>query len=317
MTFKMPELNTPKEKLGAIVIIVAVLLVMATRLAPHYALAVGLLLGVSFGNILNSITRPLTKYLLQLCVVGLGFGMDFMKVVEAGSTGFLFTVCTIVGAMLLGLLLGKLLNTPKRISYLISAGTAICGGSAIAAIAPVMKAEEKEISMALATVFTLNAIALLTFPFIGQFFHLTQEQFGLWSAISIHDTSSVVGASTAYGNEALTIATTVKLARALWIIPLVILTSFLYGKKAGLKSFPVFILGFICASLFKTYVNLPEEFYTNIVTDSRTGLSVTLLLLGTGISLKSIKEVGLSALVNGILLWLILAVSTLISVIYF
>jgi uncharacterized integral membrane protein (TIGR00698 family) len=292
----------------------ATILIVVLKLQPHFALLIGLVIAFTVGNSLNSVTKPLTKILLQICVVGLGFGMNFDQVAKAGQSGFLFTVATIAGALLLGALLGKLLNVEKKIAYLISAGTAICGGSAIAAVSPVVDADDKEISVAMGTVFTLNAIALLLFPFIGHYFHLSQAQFGLWSAIAIHDTSSVVGASSAYGAEAMTIATTVKLARALWIIPLTIASAFLFGKKAGMKAFPMFILYFVAASLLNTYLPINKEVSTFIVQLSKMGLSITLLMIGAGISMKSLKAVGFKALLMGVILWLVLLLASLWAV---
>ena len=305
------------QKISLAALLLLSICIAAFHVPPHFSLAIGLFIGLTVGNPIEKLTKPVTKYLLQACVVGLGFGMDFMKVVDAGKTGIIFTLITIIGALGLGLLLGKLLKVSDRITYLISCGTAICGGSAIAAVSPAINAEEKEISMAMATVFTLNAIALLIFPYIGQVLDLSQQQFGLWSAIAIHDTSSVVGAASAYGDEALIVATTVKLARALWIIPLVIITALVYGKKAGIASFPVFILLFVLASLANTYLSIPNEIPKGIVSLSKSGLSVTLLLIGANISVKNIRETGIKALLLGFLLWLVLLVGTLAMIYYY
>lgn len=308
---------TTNQKISIAILVILSVCIVAFHIPPHFSLAIGLLIGLTVGNPIQNITKPITKYLLQGCVVGLGFGMDFMKVVDAGKTGILFTLITIFGALGLGLLLGKILKVPGKITYLISCGTAICGGSAIAAISTAMEADEKEISMAMVTVFTLNAIALLLFPNIGHALDLSQQQFGLWSAIAIHDTSSVVGAAAAFGDEALTIATTLKLARALWIIPMVIITAMIYGKKAGVKSFPIFILLFVLASLSNTYLHIPKEISGGIVSLSKSGLSITLLLIGANISINNIRETGVKALLLGFLLWLILLVGTLLTVVYF
>lgn len=312
----MNSFNSTQKISLAILLLLSVAIVLF-HIPPHFSLAIGLLIGLTVGNPIQKITKPITKYLLQACVVGLGFGMDFMKVVDAGKTGIIFTIITIFGALGLGLLLGKILKVPNKITYLISCGTAICGGSAIAAVSPAMEADEKEISMAMATVFTLNAIALLLFPYIGHFLDLSQQQFGLWAAIAIHDTSSVVGAASAYGDESLTIATTVKLARALWILPMVIITAIIFGKKAGIKSFPIFILLFVMASLANTYLHLPKEISSGIVSLSKSGLSITLLLIGANISVKNIRETGVKALLLGFLLWLVLLGGTLAAVVYY
>lgn len=308
---------TTNQKISIAILVILSVCIVAFHIPPHFSLAIGLLIGLTVGNPIQNITKPITKYLLQGCVVGLGFGMDFMKVVDAGKTGILFTLITIFGALGLGLLLGKILKVPGKITYLISCGTAICGGSAIAAISTAMEADEKEISMAMVTVFTLNAIALLLFPNIGHALDLSQQQFGLWSAIAIHDTSSVVGAAAAFGDEALTIATTLKLARALWIIPMVIITAMIYGKKAGVKSFPIFILLFVLASLSNTYLHIPKEISGGIVSLSKSGLSITLLLIGANISINNIRETGVKALLLGFLLWFVLLVGTLLAVINF
>ncbi len=303
------------QKTSIAILIILSICIILFNIPTHFSLTIGLIIGFSVVNPIQKITKPVTKYLLQACVVGLGFGMDFMKVIDAGKTGIIFTLITIFGALALGLLLGKILKVSGKITYLISCGTAICGGSAIAAVSPSIDADEKEISMSMATVFTLNAIALLLFPYIGHLLGLTQYQFGLWSAIAIHDTSSVVGAAAAYGDEALTIATSIKLARALWIIPLVLVTALVYGKKAGMASFPLFILLFILASLANTYLNIPPEISKGIVNISKSGLSITLLLIGANISVNNIRETGFKAFLLGFLLWFILLLGTLAVVV--
>jgi uncharacterized integral membrane protein (TIGR00698 family) len=211
----------------------------------------------------------------------------------------------------IGYLLGRLLKVDTTISYLISCGTAICGGSAIAAISQSLRADEKDISVSIGTVFILNAIALFIFPSIGNYFHLTQQQFGIWAAIAIHDTSSVVGAASKYGNEALMTATTVKLARALWIIPLVLLTSFIFKHQSSAKAFPWFILFFVIASVINSYLNVPLSVTANIFKAAKTGFSITLFLIGTGISVKALKQVGAKPLLQGIVLWVIIIVASL------
>ena len=305
-----------KQKISILLLLLLGSIIVIFNIPPHFSLAIGLFIGLTVGNPIQNITKPVTKYLLQVCVVGLGFGMDFIKVMDAGKTGILFTVITISGALLLGFLLGKLLKVPNKITYLIACGTAICGGSAIAAVSPAIEAKGKEISIAMATVFTLNAIALLLFPYIGQYFNLSQHQFGLWSAIAIHDTSSVVGAAAAYGDESLIVATTVKLARALWILPMVIITAMVYGKRTGIKSIPFFILLFVLASMANTYLHIPKEISATIVTLSKSGLSITLLLIGANISISNIRETGVKAFLLGFLLWLVLLVGTLVAVVY-
>ena len=281
-------------------------------LSPSISLTLGLFIGLLFTNPYSKPTKPITKYLLQLSVIGLGFGMHFDQVMAAGKDGFVFTILTISAAMGLGFLLGRILKVDRIISYLISCGTAICGGSAIGAISQLVNADEKDISVSLATIFILNAVALFIFPPLGLFFHLTQEQFGIWAAIAIHDTSSVVGAAAHYGDTALQVATTVKLARALWIIPLALLTSFVFKKHGSAKAFPYFILFFIIASLITSYTTfIPEPATKQIIKLSKVGFSVTLYLIGMGISVKSLKAVGARPLVQGVLLWLFIIITSL------
>ncbi len=292
-------------------------LIIFFKVSPSISLLMGLAMGIFTGNPFPAKSKTATKYLLQGSVIGLGFGMNFTSVVAAGKDGFVFTMLTISAAIGLGFLLGKLFKVEKIISYLISVGTAICGGSAIAAISQVVEADEKDISISIGTVFILNAVALFIFPPIGEYFGLTQEQFGIWAAIAIHDTSSVVGAAAQYGNESLLIATTIKLARALWIIPMALLTSYIFKKQSNASSFPWFILFFVFASLVNTYVNIPEIIKTGILTLSKIGFSATLFLIGTGISLKNIKAVGPRPLLQGIILWVVILSGSLFFVLHY
>ena len=296
---------------------VFIVLIVFLKLSPSIALLMGLSMGIFTGNPFPAKSKTATKYLLQGSVIGLGFGMNFTAVVAAGKDGFVFTMLTISAAIGLGFLLGKLLKVEKIISYLISVGTAICGGSAIAAISQVVEADEKDISISIGTVFILNAVALFIFPPIGHYFGMTQEQFGIWAAIAIHDTSSVVGAATQYGNESLLIATTIKLARALWIIPMALLTSLVFKKQSKASAFPWFILFFVFASLVNTYVDIPEMLKTGILTLSKIGFSATLFLIGTGISLKNIKAVGPRPLLQGIILWVVILSGSLFFVLHY
>ena len=293
----------------AFVLLVAAILVF--RLSPSAALAMGLGLGLTTGNPFPKFSRKATKILLQASVIGLGFGMNFQKVLEAGKDGFVFTLLTIAAAMGLGYVLGRLLRVERVISYLLSVGTAICGGSAIAAVSQVLKADDNEISVSIGTVFILNAAALFLFPPLGMWFGLSEQQFGIGSAIAIHDTSSVVGAAANYGDEALQVATTVKLARALWIIPMVLLTSLAFKRQGSPWSFPYFILFFLLASVASSYTSLPAAFSSAMVTVAKAGFSVTLFLIGTGISLKAIRKVGARPLLQGVTLWIIIMFSSL------
>jgi uncharacterized integral membrane protein (TIGR00698 family) len=318
MTTEQPTKNhTPPKGLIVTLFFVFLGLIIFFRLSPSLSLVMGLVMGIFTGNPFAAKSKVATKYLLQGSVIGLGFGMNFTAVVAAGKDGFIFTVLTISAAMGLGFLLGRLFKVEKVISYLISVGTAICGGSAIAAISQVVEADEKDISISIGTVFILNAVALFIFPPIGHYFGLTQQQFGIWAAIAIHDTSSVVGASSNYGNEALMIATTIKLARALWIIPMAFLTSFIFKKQSKASAFPWFILFFVLASLINTYVAIPDLIKTGILTLSKIGFSITLFLIGTGISLKNIKAVGPRPLLQGVVLWMVILTGALFFVMHY
>ena len=287
------------------------LILAATGLvSPPIALAGGLIYGFSFLHPFHVEAKKLSRLLLQASVVGLGFGMDLQQVMQAGRSGFIYTAGSISIALLLGWGLGRLLRVKQRISYLISAGTAICGGSAIAAIAPITNASQEEIAVSLGTVFALNSIALLTFPAIGIALHMTQSQFGLWSALAIHDISSVVGATAKYGVVALTVGTTVKLARALWIVPLSVGTAMANKSKARIQ-WPWFILFFCLAAVSNTYVHLFQSAYPVLKHLGGIGLTVTLFLIGTGLSMKTLREVGVRPFLQGILLWILVAVGSL------
>lgn len=275
------------------------------------SLLAGILLAVTLGSPFKKFTKKVSKYLLQLSVIGLGFGMNLHSAIEAGKDGMLFTIVSVIGVMCLGVLLGKAFRLSRNNSYLISSGTAICGGSAIAAIAPIIDADDDETTLSMATVFTLNAAALLIFPAIGHLLGMSQEQFGTWAAIAIHDTSSVVGAGAAYGEEALKVATTVKLTRALWIIPMAVATTFIFRKKGKKISIPWFILIFIIAMLANTYFGIPEAISAGIVTCSKHALSATLFLIGCGISVQSIRNTGIRPFALGISLWIIISAATL------
>jgi uncharacterized integral membrane protein (TIGR00698 family) len=279
-------------------------------LSPPLALLAGLAYGLTFVHPYHVDAKRLSKLLLQASVVGLGFGMDLNQIVRVGRSGFLYTACSISFALLLGWGLGRLLHVEKTASFLISTGTAICGGSAIAAIAPILNAGEEAIAVSLGTVFVLNSVALLTFPAIGTALHLTQTQFGLWAALAIHDTSSVVGASAKYGVLALAVGTTVKLARALWIVPLSIGTALARKSKARIH-WPWFILFFCLAAVANTYIPLGQPVYPELKRLGVIGLTVTLFLIGTGLSVKTLREVGVRPLVQGVLLWIVVAAGSL------
>jgi uncharacterized integral membrane protein (TIGR00698 family) len=279
--------------------------------SPPVALAVGIALAQLLGNPFPTHTKAFTPKLLQFSVIGLGFVMNAHAAVQAGREGILFTMVSIFGTLILGFFVGKWLGLGRHVVHLISCGTAICGGSAIAAIGPVLRAKDEEMSVALGTVFVLNAIALFAFPPIGHALHMSQSQFGIWCAIAIHDTSSVVGAAAAYGNQALEVATTVKLARALWIIPVAIGTAMLFKQKDVKIKIPYFILGFILAMLANTFVPAAKPLGPLMVSLAKIGLTVTLFFIGAGLSAKVVKAVGVKPYVLGILLWLVISTASL------
>ena len=285
------------------------------------ALAGGLGFALIFGNPLKKLSQTISKHLLRLSIIGLGFGMNIYAVADAGKDGFLFAVCTIIGTLFIGILIGKLLKIETNTSLLISSGTAICGGSAIAAVGPVINADSKSMSVSLVTVFLLNAIALFVFPTIGHLLELTQVEFGTWAAIAIHDTSSVVGASSKYGEEALKIATTIKLTRALWIIPLVLILSLIKkGPSTNAQdkkkiSIPWFILFFILATVITTFLPEGEIVYQNIKEVAKHGLVLTLFLIGSSLTREDIKAVGFKPMLQGLILWILISVNSLLAVV--
>ena len=287
------------------------MLASAYSASPPLALALGLVLALALGNPFPEFTSRCSKWLLQISVVGLGFGMSLTEVLHAGRSGFLYTLVGISFAVACGLFLGRALSVERTPSLLISVGTAICGGSAIAAVGPVLDADDHDMAVSLGTVFILNAIALFLFPFVGHRLALSQSQFGIWSALAIHDTSSVVGAAAKYGSVALAVATTVKLTRALWIVPLTLAVAALNKHKARVQV-PWFILFFVLASVARSYS--PQSFmpvYTVLLSAARIGLAVTLFLIGSGLSRKAIAEVGTRPLVQGIVLWAIVALGSM------
>lgn len=275
------------------------------------SLLLGLLIAQFIGNPYLHLNHRATRLLLQVSVVGLGFGMNVGAAMKAGSDALVLTIVSIFGTLLIGYLLGRALRVNGKSSYLIAAGTAICGGSAIAAISPVIKAEENQMSVALGTVFILNAIALILFPYIGKELQLSSAQFGLWCAIAIHDTSSVVGAASKYGAQALEVATTIKLARALWIIPLAFFSSFLFQSKSAKAKIPYFIAFFILAMILNTYSPFVQLLSPQIVNLSKAGLNVTLFLIGSGLSKNIWYAVGIRPLLQGVLTWVIISTGTL------
>ena len=265
-----------------VIFLLAVVFCLSPLITPPIALLMGLLIAQFIGHPYLHLNHKATHILLQVSVVGLGFGMDVTSALKAGKEGILFTIVSIIGTLVIGFFVGKFLKIAKKTSYLISAGTAICGGSAIAAISPVIKAEEKQISVALGTIFILNSIALFLFPVIGHAMKLSQTQFGLWCAIAIHDTSSVVGAASKYGTQALEIATTVKLARASRIIPVALLSTFIFKNKGVKIKIPYFIGLFVLAMIANTYVPFVTQYSHYLTGFAKAGLTLTLFLDGCG-----------------------------------
>lgn len=299
-----------------VIFVAALLLCLTPFIDPPLALLLGIVLAQTIGHPYEHLNQKVTGWLLKASVVGLGFGMNLNKAIDAGKEGFVFTVFSILLTLAGGMIIGKILKIDKKISYLISSGTAICGGSAIAAVSPIIKAEGKQISVALGTVFILNSVALFVFPFIGHLFGLSQHQFGVWCAIAIHDTSSVVGAAAKFGQEALQVATTIKLMRALWIIPLSILIVFLEKGESRKINVPYFIGMFVLAICFSTYFPELNDIYPHVVTLAKKGLTVTLFFIGAGFSMSAIRSVGAKPLVQGTLLWMAISIISLVIIIY-
>ncbi len=278
------------------------------------ALLLGLIFAFTFKNPCPKFNKKTSKYLLQVAVVCLGFNMNLQESLKSGSEGMLFTVVSVVGVMALGVMVGYWFNINRKTAYLISSGTAICGCGAIAAVGPVLKADENEMAVSLGVIFILNSIALFIFPPLGHLFEMTQQQFGTWAAIAIHDTSSVVGAGEAYGEQALQLATLIKLTRALWIIPLALVTMFIFRDKTAKISIPWFIFIFVLAMVVNTYVALPEWFVSSMVWIAKRGMVVTLFLIGASLSLASIKSVGVRPLMQAVILWVVISVVSLFVV---
>lgn len=274
------------------------------------ALLAGFVFSFFLGNPLPDLTARASKSLLKLSVIGLGFGVNFVEVIEVGKNSLLLTLVSIALTLVLGTILGRFLKIPSKTRTLVSFGTAICGGSAIAAMAPVIKAKDEEIAVALATVFSLNAVALIVFPPLGLFFELDQHQFGLWAALAIHDTSSVVGASATFGAVALTVGTTAKLTRALWIAPCALVAGF-FCKSEERVGIPLFIIGFIAAAFINTWLPAFDVVWDGLYAFSKQALVMTLFLIGAGLTRKVLRQMGMGPLVLGVLLWLIVSMATL------
>ena len=293
-----------------VLFILGLLVAASGFVSPPMALAMGLIFGLTLAHPFATGSRKLSRYLLQASVVGLGFGMNLHQVIHAGRSGFVYTLLSISFAMVVGMTLGMLLRVQRTSAFLISTGTAICGGSAIAAVGPITHASDEQMAVSLGTVFVLNSVALLIFPSIGTALKLTQTQFGLWAALAIHDTSSVVGAAAKYGAVALAVGTTVKLARALWIVPVSVGTAVFKRAKAKIQ-WPWFIALFCLAAVCNTYFPGGAPAYAMLSKIAKIGLTVTLYLIGSGISIATLKQVGHRPLLQGVVLWLLVSVGSL------
>lgn len=293
-----------------ILFFVGLILAATGLISPPLALLGGLIYGFTLAHPFHVQSKRLAKFLLQASVVALGFGMNLHQVLQAGRSGFVYTAVSITAAMLVGLALGHFIRVEQKPAFLISAGTAICGGSAIAAVGPIADANEEEMAVALGTVFILNSVALFIFPVLGYVLGMSQEQFGLWSALAIHDTSSVVGAAAKYGGAALSIATTIKLARALWIVPLSFVTAVALKSKARIQ-WPWFILFFCLAALLNTLLPSFHAGFSVLNHVGKLGLTATLFLIGTGLNKKTLQNVGFRPLLQGVALWIIVGSATL------
>lgn len=294
-----------------LIFLLALIFCLSPLISPPIALLLGLMIAQFVGHPYLHLNHKATHILLQVSVVGLGFGMNINSAMKAGSEGILFTIISIGATLTGGFLLGRLLKIDKTIAWLIASGTAICGGSAIAAISPVINAKEKQISVALGTIFILNSVALFLFPFIGHELNLSQTQFGLWCALAIHDTSSVVGAAGKYGAHALEVATTVKLARALWIIPVTFLSAFTFKSKGRKIKIPYFIGLFIVAMAANTYLPVVKLYGHYLTGIAKAGLTVTLFLIGCGLNRKSLQAVGFRPMLQGVIIWILISLGTL------
>jgi len=294
---------------------VGIILAASGLISPPFALLGGLIYGLAVAHPFHIESKSLAKFLLQASVIGLGFGMNLREVIHAGRSGFVYTAISITAVMLTGLGLGYLIRVGRKSSFLIAAGTAICGGSAIAAIGPIAEASEEEMAVSLGAVFVLNSLALFVFPVIGFALHMTQSQFGLWSALAIHDTSSVVGATAKFGPAALAVGTTVKLARALWIVPLSFATAAALKSKARIQ-WPWFILLFCIAALLNTALPAFNPVFAALSHLGRIGLTVTLFLIGTGLNQQTLRKVGIRPLLQGVTLWLIVGAASLALILF-
>jgi uncharacterized integral membrane protein (TIGR00698 family) len=311
-----------KEKISFYLIPLCFILSLTPLVNSVEALGLGIFIAIVLGNVHAPQTRKLTRPMLSAAIIALGAGMNLFAVARAGLSGIAMTFVGLSVTIFVGFILGRLLKVSSGISLLINTGTAICGGSAIAAVSSAIHAKEEDTSVALGVVFVLNACALVVFPLLGHVFHLNQHQFGVWSAMAIHDTSSVVGATIQYGRESLEIGTTIKLARALWIVPVTLVVSYIHSRRSPQsevkvkRQYPWFILGFLATSAIITFVPALHDIGGAVEYVGRHLFVGTLFLIGLGLSLKTLKEVGLRPLLQGVLLWFFVASANLAIILF-
>jgi len=310
----MKAIKDLKKISQTIVFALIAILALLKYISSPVALILGIVFTLIFGYSFQKKTEPATPLLLKLSIIGLGFGMSLTEIIQVSKDGFLLTASSIFLTIGLGLLLIKIMGIDRKLGFLITSGTSICGGSAIAAISPIVHANHKTMSIAIGIIFLLNSIALLIFPALGYFFDLTQEQFGLWCAVAIHDTSSVVGAALEYGEKSLKVATTLKLARTLWIFPLSLFAVFLFKSKDQKVKIPLFILGFIITMLINSYRLIPENIALHVFDLSKRLLVVTLFLIGTNLTIKDLKESGFKPILFAVILWVFISVFSLVFI---
>ncbi len=304
-----------REKTSKVIFLTIIVLCLCGLLNSPIALLSGFLLTFLLGNPFQKKSQQAISYLLKIAVIGLGFGMFLRETIETSRDGLFLTMISIGITLTLGLILARVFGLDKKLGHLITTGTSICGGSAIATISPIIKANSKTISIALGIVFFLNSVALFVFPPLGKLLELTQHQFGLWSAIAIHDTSSVVGAAMNYGEEALRVATTVKLSRTLWIIPLAVISMFMFKSDSKRIKIPWFILGFIAAIILNSSHILPTELTSTVVLISKRLLVLTLFLVGATLSIDDLKDTGIKPMLFAIILWVSISIVSLLCII--
>jgi uncharacterized integral membrane protein (TIGR00698 family) len=305
---------SPKISLACLILLL--ILVVTGLISIGASLLLGIGYALVIGNSFQVKTHWASAIILKASIVLLGFSINVAEVYKTASAGFIVTVISISFALMAGLLLGRLFKVEKTLAFLIASGTAICGGSAIAAVAPVIKAKSGHIIVAISIVFLLNAAGLLLFPYFGELLQLDQQQFGLWAALAIHDTSSVVGAATTFGEESLQIATTTKLARALWIIPLVLLASFAFHSEKRTATLPLFIVLFVLASVLTSLVQLPDTLISMVPAMAKTGMAISLFLIGAGFNRATLSEIQWSALWQGVILWILVSLFSLLLIFY-